>query len=206
MAGLAVSSARAAVLAAIRSRNESWTVKELAERLASHPNTIRGHLAELVAAGLVEPATRSSLGRGRPAERYRASIAIDIDAGVNDLTVALVKQVDALPGGAEVARRAGRQWGAQIASRFEGPVTTQRVVDTLDEMGFQPTAHPSVGEDEEILLRACPILSMARRNPDIICNMHLGVVEELLDASDDPRSPSLYPMAHPNGCLVRLSH
>lgn len=48
------------------------TTQELASRVGLHPNTVRGHLDQLGAAGLVRADTTGHGGRGRPRHRFSA--------------------------------------------------------------------------------------------------------------------------------------
>src|SRR5664279_996073 len=52
-------------------------VRELAEAVDLHPNTVRQHLDQLVEAGLAVRDTAPSVGRGRPALRYAAEPGSD---------------------------------------------------------------------------------------------------------------------------------
>lgn len=67
---------REVLLTLVRAPQDSHsTVDTLAERLGVHPNSVRAALTALQGIGLVEVATESPSGRGRPAHRYAATVA-----------------------------------------------------------------------------------------------------------------------------------
>jgi len=67
--------ARRALLRALRDSARPLDLRELAEATASHPNTVRFHLAALTDAGLVTGSAEASGARGRPRMRYRPATA-----------------------------------------------------------------------------------------------------------------------------------
>ena len=57
-----------------------------------------------------------------------------------------------------------------------------------------------------LLLTRCPVLDAARAHPDVVCALHLGLVEGALEAAGRRDvTPELVPFAEERGCLLRLA-
>ena len=202
------------------------TVGELVEAVGGHPNTTRHHLRVLVAAGLVrEVQVAPSGGRGRPATRYgvtpvgRGAVAGD-DAspggGAAQEYVALaaafagrLAEGDGDPG--EDARAIGKAWGTGLAARQAADVGDDLageglVVDLLDRLGFSPDSVPGPhSAGTTVLLRTCPLLDAARLHPDVVCQVHLGLVAGALEAHHESSDGlRLEPFARPGACELAL--
>lgn len=200
-----MSTARAAVLDAVRSSGRLCSVREIAERFDLHPNTVREHLDSLLEQGLVAREASSPTGRGRPALMYRATSATqDVARDYELLTEVLAEQISSMPGAEQIANQAGRSWGRREAEAEEGarePSVTD-VPGHVARLGFEPT---EPDQDGVVLLRSCPILAAARRNPDVVCTVHLGFVQALLEqAGADAEDVDLTPMGHEDGCVLRI--
>jgi len=73
------------------------------------------------------------------------------------------------------------------------------------ERGFSPEVGPE-GDGIVIRLRSCPFRSVARAHPDVVCGLHLGMLQgtwERLGAP--PVRATLHPFAEPGACLARLT-
>jgi predicted ArsR family transcriptional regulator len=203
------------------------TVGELAEAVGGHPNTTRHHLRVLVTAGLVrEVPMPPTGGRGRPATQYAVTpkgrgTLLRVDSspggGAAQEYVALaaafagrLAERDGDPG--DDARAIGRAWGAGLAARQAADVADDlagegRVVDLLDRVGFSPDTvpGPGPGSGTTVLLRTCPLLDAARRHPDVVCQVHLGLVAGALEAQDESSDGlRLVPFARPGACELVL--
>ncbi|GAB3702066.1 helix-turn-helix transcriptional regulator [Mariniluteicoccus flavus] len=184
-----LSSARAAILAYLVDAARPVTVKEIAASSGQHANTVREHLEALTEFGMVGRESAKPIGRGRPAITY----AVLEDAEPLHGTREYVSLVDALAGHIRrtsddprgEAIEAGRAWGRTLPEA--------EPVKALAGMGFRP-----VHDEEGVRLTQCPLLSSARRNPEVVCNVHLGLLKELAgeDADIEPFVPG--------GCMVHL--
>jgi predicted ArsR family transcriptional regulator len=231
--------ARARVLAAVRETSPGSpggpgaTVGELTDALGGHPNTVRHHVAALVAGGLVEVAPSAAApGRGRPATRYRTTPDAEGLLGRSGMVEEYVALAAAFaerlaeqggdPGGD--ARSIGRAWGAALLVRDgvgahggDRPAApADRVVGVLGRLGFSPSVDPP--GSATVLLRTCPLLESARRHPEVVCQVHRGLVEGVLGAvgspaADDPGGRggagaaggvSLEAFARPGACVLTL--
>lgn len=200
------------------------TVGDLVATVGGHPNTTRHHLRVLADAGLVAEERRAPAGgRGRPATGYvvteagRRAVAATPRGGAAEEYVALAAAfADRLaerggdPG--DDARAIGKAWGASLATRHAGTAAAGRaggeeVVGLLDRLGFSPLAEPAeaTGQGTTVLLRTCPLLDAARRHPEVVCQVHLGLVAGALEAHDEPSDGlRLVPFARPGACELGL--
>lgn len=221
---------RAQVLESIAGRSAGATVEELVESVAVHPNSVRNHLTALVRAGLVETVAEPPSGRGRPAHRYAVSVAGEALlataraglAGGGDeyrgLAQAFARHLGARRGAQREARAVGELWGAQVMAarpRSRGGVR-RAVLSLLEDLGFAPAEEKGGGRGGDVLLRACPLLAAASENPDVICQVHLGLVSgarSALAIGDHERGEvqgevqdevQLLPFAQPGACRLTL--
>jgi predicted ArsR family transcriptional regulator len=76
------------------------------------------------------------------------------------------------------------------------------VVGLLDELGFAPAAD---AQATTVALRRCPLLDAAREHPQVVCQVHLGIVRGALEHLDgDPGPTDLLPFAEPGACRLHL--
>jgi predicted ArsR family transcriptional regulator len=200
--------AQQAVLAVLRDQPDLVDLEALARHLGRHPNTLRDHLAALVDAGLVVRHPAPSDGRGRPRWLYGTAEAGDVDDNA-ELAAALAwRLAHRVRDPLAAARDVSRHWARQIIARrgltrMPTPLAARtEVVAVLDDLGYAPRADARV---DRIALTRCPLLQIASSVPEVVCNVHLGLVEELLDAAGaDPKRATLEPFAAPGMCALRL--
>jgi predicted ArsR family transcriptional regulator len=197
-----------AVLAALRDQPDLVDVDALARHLGRHPNTLRDHLAALVAAGLVVRHQAPAEGQGRPRWLYGTAAPVAVDENA-ELAAALAWRLahrERNPLAA--ARDVSRHWALQVIARegVERQPTPRagraQVVRVLEGLGYAPRPDERV---DKVALTRCPLLQVANAVPEVVCNVHLGLVEELMDASGaDPTRVTLTPFAEPGACALRL--
>ncbi|MFN2321118.1 MAG: helix-turn-helix transcriptional regulator [Dermatophilaceae bacterium] len=221
--------ARRRVLAALLRRADGATITELTQELGGHPNSIRLHLDALAstdtgAGPLVEAAAEPPVGRGRPATRYRATETARTvpaaDPAAEDyrgLVSAFAEHLagdQADPRGA--ARGIGRGWGRRLAGARVGtadevtgevtqPTAARReVIGLLGRLGFSPEADDRAPGTHR--LTACPLLDVARAHPEVVCQVHLGLVQGALETHQpgNPEDVDLAPFAEEGACLLRI--
>jgi predicted ArsR family transcriptional regulator len=172
-------------------------VAELTEHVGLNHNAVRQHLAKLVDAGLVVEGTAPPAGRGRPRLRYTVDPASDSRWGPTGpyerLAVLLTELARSGETPVEVGRRAGRR-----LQRSAPPAAdpTEAFAAQMARQGFDPTVHHR-GDRVSVTLQTCPFTSAVLTDPEVICDLHLGlalgvaeevgglVVEELIP--QDPR-------------------
>ncbi len=209
-AEVALSAQRLAVLHHVRSRGPV-SVADTAAALALHPNTVRTHLEALTARDLIERTTVSDGRRGRPAAHYRPS-ATDPTAQVRAFATLATVLADQLarisPHPERDAEEAGVAWGRDLARQTDGQDagTDPRdvVIDGLARLGFAPAPRDPAAPGRGFALRRCPLLDAARRNPDVVCRVHQGIVVGMLDELRAPVRTELVPFAEPGACRLRM--
>jgi predicted ArsR family transcriptional regulator len=113
--------------------------------------------------------------------------------------------------GADAAREAaaaGRDWARTLApvADLPSPATPaqarRRVVQVLDGMGFAPA---DTGPDGPIELHRCPFLQVAEEHSLVVCGVHLGLMQGVLDDVAAPVGVArLEPFVAPGLCLAHL--
>jgi predicted ArsR family transcriptional regulator len=213
-AGTRLGESRARVLDLLRAANGPLGVQGVADRAGLHANTARFHLEGLVDAGLAtrEPQPRET--PGRPSMAYRAS---DVDRPMGQRRYRLLAEMltsviaGMVPQPQAAATEAGREWGRYLTEQpppYQGVTAEQAVVKlaaALEEIGFAPeVVAESAGY--RLRLRQCPFREVAEQHPDVVCAMHLGLLQGVLQQSRAPvRADDLQPFAEPGSCVARLA-
>lgn len=207
-----MSRARRDLLERLRDQDEATTVDALATACGQHPNTVREHLEALVAAGqALRVAQPSPTGRGRPARRYRAAPHDAAPAAAATLAAVLAAQLDGRPDARTEGLAAGRAWAASLPAGDDAVRAAEApdhelldyVGAALGGTGF--ATEPVAGDPAVLRLTRCPLLEAARAHPDVVCSVHLGLVQGLLAAAGhDGTQARLLPFAAPGACLLRL--
>ncbi|MEO7069931.1 MAG: helix-turn-helix domain-containing protein [Nostocoides sp.] len=211
----ALSSTRQAVLTALRQGTTPVTLTALATAMSLHANTIRDHLEALTTDGLVTRHPAEPSGRGRPAWLYaaaRATTASDRSTRPEyaGLAVALASSIAERSADPRAdALDAGQAWGAELAAAHgtperQTPASARRdVVSLLDDLGFTPRTDARA---RSIRLTTCPLLEAARRHPDVVCAVHLGIVRGALAGWSAPETVAeLTPFSEPGACRLHLA-
>lgn len=203
--------AQARVLAAVRNSSGAVGVDDLAQRLGLHSNTVREHLGTLVDRRLVLRERMPRPGRGRPSWAYAATDdeALDARQGreVSALAGALARSMrEREDDPIEAARAAGRAWGGDLCPPGTKPTSAAAarglLVEILDEFGFAPHAN---ARHTRVTLGGCPMMDVARAYPDIVCEVHVGLIEGVLAGLGDRRDTvRLAPFASTEGCVLHL--
>jgi len=199
---------RVAVLETLRASGGPLGVRELAERMSLHNNTVRKHLDLLVENGFATRLRDAVARRGRP--RYVYAAAPESSPAETQLSnyrllasvfAAFLHDADDPQATAE---EAGRRFGARSLDLAGAAPSAalERVVRMLDEIGFQP--EPAAG-GSEIRLRHCPFHELARDRQDVVCGIHLGLIRGALQQLGAPEEAlRLVPFVTPTLCVVEI--
>ena len=219
---------RVAVLEALRVNAGLLDVQAIAEQVGLHPNTVRSHLDQLVEAGLVESEVQERKTPGRPRLLFRATWTrgAGAEGSYKVLAEVLASGIrDGEPAPGALAAEAGRRWGQRLkrqggasADKLDSGHALDRLVALLDDVGFAPqlskatvamTAIGATGATVDatvIELHQCPFYDIARENTDVVCAVHLGLIQGALDQMQaPPATVGLEPFVRPDLCLVRIT-
>lgn len=115
----------------------------------------------------------------------------------------------------EAARRTPPAETAADAAADDGPrtddrspaeaalsATTAEIVTLLDEAGFEPLP---IGDGSRIELHRCPFHELAQADPEVVCGVHLGLMQgALAEMGAPPDAVHLHPFVRPDLCVATL--
>lgn len=211
---------RVRVLELLRAHGAALPAPHVAEAVGLHPNTVRLHLDQLADAGLVTRQREPRRGPGRPRLLFAAVPAAapppapdrtaPHEDGYRVLAGVLAGHLERESGSraAAEAAEAGRAWARTLdaPARRPAPATPaearERVVQVLDDLGFAPA---TTDPDGPIELHRCPFAQVAEAHSQVVCGVHLGLMQGLLDDVAAPvRAARLEPFVAPGLCLAHL--
>lgn len=179
-------------------------VNDIAKEMGMHPNTIRGHLEELLSRDLISVTTAPCEGRGRPSNIFHTRTPKH--AAVTREYIGLVRTMAECltEGDEEKAKEIGRLWARQTHDGREMQADSTRsnqlsaLVAMLRDLGFDPS-YPN--QSGNIGLNACPFASVGVSAPSsVICALHAGFLEELTSGM----MHRLVPYSRPSECEIEL--
>lgn len=190
------STARRQVLDALLDSTEPLDATAVAGRLGLHVTTARFHLDQLAAAGLATRRPGAEHRRGRPRILYSPVGPIRDENSREQLIQVLARALAREDETGAESHDAGRRWAADFgAIPAQDPVPG--LVDVLERIGFGPEV-----DDGRIRLHACPFREAAREQPQVVCSVHRGLIDRLLEPTGT--RPRLLPFVEPELCLVEL--
>jgi len=174
----------------------------VAEALDLHPNTVRPHLERMREVGLLQVETESRGEVGRPQHRY--SLAPDaptlgFEPPAMPLMARMLLGVASASGASrdeavEIGRAQGRAAAAAVeaaavVAELDDPddraaVCIAALVDELARVGFDPAVAESGDGSSGVVIgfTRCPFAELAEAAPELVCNLHRGLVEGFVDA------------------------
>lgn len=241
-----LSIARQRVLDRVERAHRPLRTAEVAEELGLHHNTVREHLDALVEAGFVRTTSQPTGRRGRPALLYSSTAPdpSEVLDGYLALLDAVAESLGSGEQAAAGARTIGRRWArtarqarasrassgpavsapqqsstsrSSRAARGGSPGTQQpehplaAIMPELAAMGFAPEP-----DGEELVLKACPLITGTRVPHLLVCVMHEAYLEEMYRAEAAParstgRCPAASHCPHlavapllPEGCRIAM--
>jgi len=213
-AGAPLGQSRAHVLDLLRAAGSPAGVRDIADQAGLHPNTARFHLDALVDAGLAARAPKERTTPGRPSMAYRA-VAGGEPMGrrryrlLAEMLTSLIAGMLPKPG--EAAGEAGREWGRYLTEppppyqRLDAGEAVEKLTATLAEIGFAPEAVTD-GTQYQLRLRQCPFREVAENHQDVVCQLHLGLMQGALAQMRAPvTADRLQPFAEPSLCIAYLA-
>ena len=213
-AGAPLGERRARVLDLLRAVGRPVGVQEVAEQAGLHANTARFHLDALVDAGLAIREAKPRETPGRPSMVYRVT-----DTGgptgrrryrlLAEMLTSMIAGV--MPQPTEAAAEAGREWGRYLTEppppyqSLNADQAVEKLTAALEEIGFAPEAVAG-SSGYQLRLHQCPFREVAERHQDVVCALHLGLMQGVLEQLRAPvTADRLQPFAEPSVCVADLT-
>jgi predicted ArsR family transcriptional regulator len=213
-AGAPLGESRARVLDLLRAAGGPLGVQDVAGQTGLHPNTARFHLDALVAAGLATRRAQPRPAPGRPSIAYQVTDA-DGPAGrrrfrlLAEMLTSMIAGVMPQPG--EAAAEAGREWGRYLTEppppyqSLNADQAIEKLTAALEEIGFAPETLAE-GGGYRLRLHQCPFREVAEHHQDVVCALHLGLMQGVLGQLRAPvTADRLQPFAEPSICIADLT-
>lgn len=204
---------RTHIVQILRDAKEPVAVVDIATMVGIHPNTARFHLESLVDAGLAtrQPETSSRPGRRRilysgtmPNQTHERAQGYQLLAEILTSTIA-----QRYPGIGQDMYHIGQEWGSYLTTRpAPGEIVDEdqmasRVTNKLDALWFAPEMRPE--PEPHLLLHNCPFIREAARAPQVVCQLHAGMINgALAELRSTRRLIELSPQFEPHLCSGRL--
>ncbi|ALJ19418.1 helix-turn-helix transcriptional regulator [Microbacterium sp. No. 7] len=171
------------------------TIAELVDATGLHANTVREHLQRLIDDGYIiaEPEKRTT--RGRPRVLYSAADGAETSSPIQR------RKVRAAAERGDLMRRVLPETDA---TELDTAAVHQldAVVEDLLDAGFDPVV------DEQSLtidLTPCAHATAQAGHRDVLCRVHLGLVEGVLREAGGPLTVTgMLPACDPSECVVQL--
>lgn len=197
-----------------RSQSPSSTA-DIAETLGLHPNTVRPHLERMREVGLLDVEVDNRGSVGRPQHRYRLadgapSLGLEPPA-YPPLAHMLMQAALNAAVSPDAAAVAAREEGRERASKARATVAraprlgcVDALTSALADLGFDPTV-ATEGDLATIAFTHCPYQELAEAHPDLICNLHRGLVEGFVEEIGGGSVERFGTIADRDPCQVELS-
>lgn len=172
------------------------TIAEIVAATDLHPNTVREHLQRLIDDGYVVAETERRTTRGRPRVLYSATDGVSACSPIQHRRV-----------------RAAAERGDLMRRVIPGPAPEldtdalhqiDALVEDLVDAGFDPL----VDEEElTVELTPCQHASAQAEHREVLCSVHLGIIQSVLNAASGPLSvDGMRSSCDPRECIVQLLH
>lgn len=198
--------ARGRLFRALAELRRPAATQELAELVSRHPNSVRVQLQRLERAGLIE---RRSVhqARGRPRHSWAirpeappASVAPDAHSDLSRwlarATLGAHALVDVGAAGREIGRGLAPEAGAADARAV--------MHDALSALGFAPRDESPGLHRFRYVLTNCPYRDAVAENAAVVCTLHRGITQGLLDRVDPGSRVTAFVARDPvtAGCVI----
>ena len=201
---------RADVMSHLRESVAPLSVAQVAERTGLHVNTARFHLDRLVADGLVDRMVEDRDVPGRPRILYSVRASAPGPRSFRLLAEMLTGLVASIDSSGTAVLETGRAWGRHLVerpapgTRLDAEEALQRLWALLDHIGFRPEPIDAT-DGVEMRLHHCPFREVAEPHTDVVCQLHLGMMQGALAEIRAPlTADSLEPLVTPTMCVAQL--
>lgn len=198
---------RARLFARLAGLGRVASTNELSDEVGLHRSGVRVHLERLRAAGLV---VRERLPQktGRP--RYGWQIAPEAlpvaepPEAYRTLARWLARSIPPRPVRLEEVERTGRELGREVLPSFGRSQTGQAMGRALTALGFAPQSERKGHGGVVFRLGNCPYRDAVRENQAVVCALHRGLTEGMLEALEPSAKLANFVAKDPDhaGCLI----
>lgn len=191
------------------------TASQLGVLLDLHVTTVRFHLDQLEAGGLVTSQFARGFGVGRPRKVYDLTPG-SLDGDRHGSGLQLLTTLFAESFGKDVTpTEAGVAWARDHVEPTDQPPADSagrwltkvgQMVDVLEDWGYTPDVATSEGGRAcRIDLVQCPFLDLARSDPAVVCGIHRGLIAGAMEQLGEPNAEvSLEPFVEPELCRAHV--
>jgi predicted ArsR family transcriptional regulator len=203
---------RFAVYRELATSTSALSAQDLADRLGVHANTVRLHLERLRDVDLVDVEAVHRGTVGRPQHLYflapgAPGLGFDPPAHalLAGLLAALAERIGADP---EDAADTGHAWGLEAGKRTRSGTCVSALETELTRLGFEPSTEPGDGTaegDTRIEFLHCPFRELAEAYPELVCNLHRGLCEGVVDRVGGGTVEEFSTLYDPEPCHVTVA-
>ncbi|MCW2621374.1 MAG: putative transcriptional regulator, ArsR family [Frankiales bacterium] len=199
---------RQRLLDVLRATQGPMDVPALAAAVGLHVTTTRFHLEALERSGLVVRSAEHAGRPGRPRQLYAAVVLAEVADGHRQLAELLAGVLAAE--GQEGPRRAEQAGWAWATDYVPEPASllpedaVQQVIGVFARLGFAPRRVDA----DHLELDDCPFRDIARKHPEVVCSIHLGLMRGILSrlgAASTAAGAGLRPFVEPELCVADLT-
>ena len=182
---------------------------EVADVLGLHVNTVRPHLERMREVGLLQVRTEQRRGVGRPQHLYALAPdapALGLEPSAYPMLARLLLHAAAVGGldPGELAD-AGRDQGEADARQWpEGTDAVEALIVEQARLGFDPEV-VDLDHGAVMAFAHCPFRELAEAHPDLVCQLHCGMVEGLVDTLGGAEVAIFHPLVDRTPCQVELT-
>ncbi len=187
------------------------STSEVAEALGLHPNTVRPHLERMREVGLLDVEVDGRGSVGRPQHLYSLSSdapSLGLEPPTYPLVAGLLANVAAsCQPDPEIVASVGREHGRHVAAARSAPGAggcVGAVRAELAGLGFDPVEQTD-GAVTTIAFTHCPFLRLAEAFPELVCHLHRGMVEGMVEALGGASVERFSTLADRDPCQVDLA-
>jgi predicted ArsR family transcriptional regulator len=184
---------------------------EVADTLGLHVNTVRPHLERMREVGLLDVTTEARRGVGRPQHLYllaEGAPSLGLEPPTFPLLARmLLRLADQAGLETDEAIEVGREQGllsAGSAAAAPQDSCLDAVVEHQAVLGFDPTL---VADDRSVTIAFgnCPYGDLARQHSDLVCGLHCGLIEGMVEGRGGAEVVAFNSLAHRVPCQVELA-
>jgi predicted ArsR family transcriptional regulator len=193
------------------------SAQDLADALGIHANTVRLHLDRLREAGIVDVEAVHRGTVGRPQHLYflaAGAPGLGFDPPAHALLAGLLAAMAERVGADETdAVATGRAWGVERGTLARTRDGARALEIELGRLGFEPATETTpaaasgkagAGGCTRIEFLHCPFRELAEAYPELVCNLHRGLCEGVVDAVGGGRVEEFATLYDPEPCHVMV--